>query len=163
MVANGKAYAGGQFAVAVFGLLDPSFNWKTFHFGNNATNAAAAGDFADPDGDGMVNLLEYALGSDPLIAGAGNSLSAAVIGGHAQVSFNRNASATDLTYVLEASSDLSTWTPVMIYTNPSGWTGAASATEAPPSALPPDQTLRVTIDLGTPLGTAQFVRLRVHR
>jgi hypothetical protein len=163
MVANGKAYAGGQFAVAVFGLLDPSFNWKTFHFGNNATNAAAAGDFADPDGDGMVNLLEYALGSDPLIAGAGNSVSAAVIGGHAQVSFNRNASATDLTYVLEASSDLSTWTPVMIYTNPSGWTGAASATEAPPSALPPDQTLRVTIDLGTPLGTAQFVRLRVHR
>lgn len=161
MVANGKVYAAGTFAVAVFGLLDPSLNWKTFHFGNNATNAAVAGDFADPDGDGMVNLLEYALGSDPLIAGSGNSLSAAVVGGRAQVSFNRNASATDLTYVLEAAHDLATWAPVTTYT--SRWTGAASATEAPPSALPPDQTVRVTIDLGAPSATAQFVRLRVHR
>jgi hypothetical protein len=163
MVANGKVYAAGTFAVAVFGLNDPSLNWKSFHFGNNFTNAAVAGDFADPDGDGIVNLLEYALGSDPLVAGPGNSLSAAVVGGHAQVSFNRNASATDLVYVLEAALDLATWGPVMTYTYPSGWAGGASATEAPPSALPPDQIVRVTIDLGAPSGTTQFLRLRVHR
>jgi len=165
MVANGKVYAGAQFAVSVFGLTNPSLNWKTFHFGNNATNSAIAGDFADPDGDGIVNLLEYALASDPTVASPGNSLSAAVVGGHCQVSFNRNASATDLVYVLEASPDLAAWTTALTYTSASGWVsfGAASATEGPPSALPPDQAVKATVDFGTPPATAQFVRLRIHR
>jgi hypothetical protein len=163
-VANGKVYAGAQFAVAVFGLSDPSLNWKTFHFGNNATNAAIAGDFADPDGDGILNLLEYALGSDPTSAGPGNSLGAAVVGGHAQVSFNRNASATDLFYVLESSSNLATWTPALNYTSAAGWVGSGiSVTEAPPSALPPDQTVKVVADLGAPSAQARFVRLKLHR
>jgi len=86
-----------------------------------------------------------------------------VVRGHAQVSFNRNALATDLTYVLETAPDLATWTALATYTNPSGWIGGATATEAPPSALPPDQTVRVAVDLGAPSATAQFVRLRVHR
>ena len=165
MVANGKVYVGGQFALAVFGLIEPSLNWKAFHFGNNATNSAIAGDFADPDGDGILNLLEYALGSDPNMAGAGNSLSALVVGGHSRISFNRNASAMDLTYVLETSSDQNGWSAALTYTAASGWlsSGGASASEAPPTAAPPDQIVAVTVDLGAPSATAQFARLRVHR
>lgn len=165
MVANSKVYAGGQYAVAVFGLLDPSLNWKTFHFGANATNSAVAGDFADPDGDGILNLLEYALGSDPTAANPKNMLAVAIAGGHLQVSFNRNGSATDLAYVVETSSDLVTWVTASSYSAGAGWSslGAASVSEAPPSALPPDQVIRVTTDLGAPSTAALFVRLKVHR
>ena len=164
MVANGKVYAGGQYAVAVFGLLDPSLNWKSFHFGANATNSAVSGDFADPDGDGSLNLLEYALGSDPMLAGGNNSLAVAISGGHLHVSFNRNNSATDLTYLVETSTDLATWSAALIYTAASGWSaGGPLVTEGPPSALPPDQIVPVSADFGAPSGTVEFVRLKVHR
>jgi hypothetical protein len=164
-VANGKVYAGAQYAVAVYGLLDPSLNWKTFHFGNNASNAAISGDLVDPDGDGVLNLLEYALGSDPNTANPGATLSAVVTGGHFKVSFNRNASATDLTYEMESSTDLMTWIPATTYTSAAGWvsSGVASTTEGPPSALPPDQTVKATIDMGVPSASALFLRLKVHR
>jgi hypothetical protein len=165
MVANGKVYAGAQFAVTVFGLRDPTLNWKSFHFGSNATNNSVAGDFADPDGDGLVNLFEYALGTDPATADPRSSLSADVLAGHARVFFNRNASATDLTFVLETSSDFATWSPALTYAPGTGWTsaGTATATETPPSSLPPDQTVAVTADMGAPSATSQFVRLKVHR
>lgn len=39
--------------------------WKQTHFGANATNAAIAGDNADPDKDGIPNLLEFMTDSIP--------------------------------------------------------------------------------------------------
>jgi hypothetical protein len=41
-------------------------NWKTTHFGPEANNPLIASDEADPDRDGLANLLEYALGRLPL-------------------------------------------------------------------------------------------------
>ena len=40
--------------------------WRLAHFGASQTNADIAGDTADPDGDGVNNLLEYTNGTDPL-------------------------------------------------------------------------------------------------
>jgi hypothetical protein len=45
---------------------DPVAAWKSMMFGSSANNVNIAGDGADPDKDGCPNLLEYALGSDPL-------------------------------------------------------------------------------------------------
>jgi Calx-beta domain/PKD domain len=42
-------------------------NWKTNHFGSDANNPLIAADDADPDRDGLANLLEYALGRLPLV------------------------------------------------------------------------------------------------
>jgi hypothetical protein len=42
--------------------------WRSAHFGASATNPDIAGDWADPDGDGASNLLEYTRGTDPLAA-----------------------------------------------------------------------------------------------
>jgi hypothetical protein len=42
--------------------------WRIAHFGASALNPDIAGDVADPDGDGVNNLLEYTSGTDPLRA-----------------------------------------------------------------------------------------------
>lgn len=42
--------------------------WRSAHFGVSVTNADIAGDAADPDGDGVSNLVEYTNGTDPLKA-----------------------------------------------------------------------------------------------
>jgi poly(3-hydroxybutyrate) depolymerase len=48
----------------------PMETWRRDHFGASAINPDVAGDSADPDGDGMNNLAEYANGTDPLAANA---------------------------------------------------------------------------------------------
>jgi hypothetical protein len=71
----------------------------------------------DADGDGLSNLLEHALGSDP----ASNSSTYSPIvdsvedgSGQEYVSFSysENKSATGITYIVERSTDLKTWEPV---------------------------------------------------
>ncbi|MGJ8653406.1 MAG: LamG-like jellyroll fold domain-containing protein [Opitutaceae bacterium] len=45
-------------------------NWRLTHF-SSYDNAGNAADLADPDMDGLVNLLEYAFGTDPNVSDAG--------------------------------------------------------------------------------------------
>ncbi|HBE22920.1 MAG TPA: hypothetical protein DDW21_05670 [Verrucomicrobiales bacterium] len=45
--------------------------WRANHYSHSTVmNEAIASDFVDADGDGMVNLLEYAFGGNPTIASA---------------------------------------------------------------------------------------------
>ena len=71
----------------------------------------------DPDGDGLNNLLEYALGSNPLqpsledspTASTGTLVVDGISGNYLSLSFNRPPGASDLQYVVEFSSDLDGW------------------------------------------------------
>ncbi|MDW8344747.1 MAG: hypothetical protein RMM51_09690, partial [Verrucomicrobiae bacterium] len=51
-------------AVKIERVLTPREQWRLNHFGTTE-NTGLAADFADPDADGVVNLLEYALRGDP--------------------------------------------------------------------------------------------------
>ncbi len=84
-------------------------------------------DLADLDGDELVNLFEYAFGYSPNTAttapgvpDAGLKVSTAYADPDTVVTitFRRDPRATDLTYTLEASDDL---------TNPNGWTGVVQS------------------------------------
>jgi hypothetical protein len=86
----------------------PIASWRSAKFGASAYNPDIAGDLADPDGDGVKNLLEYATGTDPLAADA-SPWSCAVENGFLTVTAQKNPTATNLTWGAESSADLSGW------------------------------------------------------
>ena len=87
---------------------DTPFNtWLLSEFGTNANKAAISGDLADPDGDGIVNLLEYALNLNPNVASV-TGLPAAQVDpacGCLTLTYTKVLSAIDLNYTAEAASD----------------------------------------------------------
>ncbi len=70
---------------------------------------------ADPDGDGLINLFEYALGTDPNEAGSGlaGALRCANRGaGEVDLVFRRPTGTSGVTFALERSADLASWEAV---------------------------------------------------
>ena len=105
-----------------------------------------SGSLADPDGDGYRNLVEYALGLDPMgdAPSAGPEVSADAT--HWLFTFTRPKDRPDLTYTVEYSTDLGTWTEI----------AAGDIAEIASTAT------TVTIQARQPLTTANvFFRLKV--
>ncbi|MGO9608785.1 MAG: Calx-beta domain-containing protein [Verrucomicrobiia bacterium] len=68
-LSNSAVYNLGSPASATVTVHDTPFNdWRLTVFGTNANDSAISGDLADPDGDGIVNLLKYALDLNPNVA-----------------------------------------------------------------------------------------------
>jgi hypothetical protein len=162
----GGANLGGQ-STAVLNIIEgPYDTWQIAHFGTNANNPSIAGDLADPDHDGVVNLLEYAMALDPNVANSTRFPTGSITGNKFLMHFPRNTSASDLTYVVEDSYNALDWTGLMTYTAGSGWVpnaGGATISESAPVGTSPDQFVNVTINLGAAGASSQFVRLSVHR
>ncbi len=107
------------FATAMFELIPPYETWAAAR----NLSAAAADPYADPDGDGMVNLFEYATGGDPMVPGIA-AVTVSQSGGALRLTYDRIADPS-LTYTVETASSLSgPWTQLIAAGNPS--TGAAN-------------------------------------
>ncbi|MCW1885216.1 choice-of-anchor D domain-containing protein [Luteolibacter flavescens] len=91
----------------------PREAWRLGHFGAGA-NAGTAADDADPNGNGISNLLEYALGGDPLGTSSGSSIlprHGISEAGTMEFKFTRNPARADIVMTIQASDDLKTeWT-----------------------------------------------------
>jgi len=92
--------------------ITPHETWRLDHFGQAEPSGNAAPD-ADPDGDGVINFLEYAFGSDPQVHGNVTMpvLSSMIVSGreYPMLVIERNPAALDLSYQVELSFDLFTW------------------------------------------------------
>jgi autotransporter-associated beta strand protein len=86
----------------------PADHWRFAHFGANA-NAATAADLANPSGDGIVNLLKYALNMDPAASAPAGLPSVSSDGAYLYLTYTRVLAATDITYQPEWSDNLQTW------------------------------------------------------
>ena len=123
-------------------------------------------DFADLNGDGLVSLMEYAFAISPLLANppASGLQTSAIPSGASTiftVTFRRDPRATDLTYHLESSSDMATWSTIVQSVAgaiPAGG-GYVSEVEAPGEA--PVKIVTAAETLPTP--SKRFFRLRVIR
>ena len=171
-VANGKVFIGTSNSVSVFGLFSsqtPSAIWSLAHFGVNAGNSAVAGDTADPDGDKMPNLLEYAYAKNPLNTDT-NSFTAGLSAGKFQLRFPRNTFATDITYVVQQSvGSLTNWNSLMTCVGIPPWQTnqpAFNVSESGGLGLAPDAYVNVTLQSLTNAsasGSTKFYRLQIHR
>lgn len=84
--------------------------WRDLHFGTTY-NGGTAADSADPDGDGRNNLLEYAAGSDPLTSDTAPTW-LVPNNRNLELHFRGQRNATDLTYHVDASTNLVDWTEI---------------------------------------------------
>ncbi len=146
---NSNYYADVRFVVP--DPLTPYQTWQEDHFTEaQIANSSFSGMTADPDGDGLVNMLEYALDLDPLAAA---STAATTVGtesgtGRLTLTFRRARPASELTYIVECSSDMVTWRTLV--TNPLG------------DAAVGDLITVSDAPLNTEDQTSRFLRLKVQ-
>ncbi len=91
------------------GILD---DWEIENFGNADPGANLPGD--DADNDGITNLMEYALGTNPLAftAGPATDLETIADAAHLRMTVNKNPQATNLIYTVETCGALGDWSAV---------------------------------------------------
>ena len=147
-------------------------NWLQTYFGAPGTYVS---DTANPSGDGLNNLLDYAYGFSPLVANSGYSStitnpSAAGIQTGLTTSNGTNTFTTtflcdpravDLTYQLQSSNDLVNWTTIVQVTGGGTPTGSAYVSEAVDSGSAPVQVVTAVETL--PTVAKHFTRLLVTR
>ena len=148
-----KAYAtnlkGTSYTAATaFTTLTLTQGWRQTHFGSPA-NTGNAADGADPDGDGLKNLLEYALNLPPNAASRVPAAVQAAAGGNLEYTYTRGTAAYNggTTFQVEWSDDLTTW-----FT-----TGVVESLISDDGT---HQQVKATLPAGS--GDRRFVRLRVQ-
>jgi hypothetical protein len=111
-LAANPAYMLGNPTTATATVFDkPVDDWRLNHFGAAANNSLIAGDLADPDGDGLPNLLEYALGLDPLTPDTAGLPQEAVASGFLTLIYTRpSPPPVDISYDGQVCDDLASWT-----------------------------------------------------
>jgi glycosidase len=161
---NSAAVAGGSdanpsnnsaadpFTVAAVSALSPIEAWRQQHFGS-PQNSGSGADLFDASGDGLPNLVKYALGLDPTQPNLTGRPALSAANGILSLTFTRCRDAADITYAVEGTSDLDgAWSGIYSSAT-SPYEGGSNATHA--------VTVSDTIPLeSTPAGR-RFLRLKI--
>jgi hypothetical protein len=123
------------------GLVDPRAAWRT-SYGLPADGSGNGADNADPDFDGFVNLLEYALGSSPVDGKDTAPPAAARAAGPDRITFAYQKLRADVIYTVEAAATL---------------TGPWSSAGVDQGGAGPSVTASISVS-----GGRRFLRLRVQ-
>lgn len=86
-------------------------DWREQHF-NTKENTGDAADLADPDRDGLVNLIEFAFNLDPNSPSAPQLPQATRSGNNFVITFNEPPGTAGITYGARSSTNLEDWAPV---------------------------------------------------
>ncbi len=138
-------------------------SWRQQYFGSDQ-NSGNSADLATPDGDGIPNLVKYALLMTPGQNGSSRLPQAEMTGATGNrrlaLSFQRDPSRNDVTIVVEAQSALGgAWTEIARSTNGADFTGAASVSETAGD----NGARRVSVGDVVTNASRRFMRVRVLR
>ncbi len=147
----------------------PHLVWKQEVFGANSSNPAISGDLADPNGNGIINLLEYALVADPLDdSGTRDASPIVAMNGsqHLTLSFFHALGRSDLTLTVQgADAPDGPWSDLAQST--AGGSFIALQGGVAISEAGPEDARNVSVSdsqtAGDPLHPQRFLRLEVAR
>ncbi len=129
--------------------LTPLQNWRLAHFGTAEASGEAAND-ADPDADGLANLLEYALGGDPTIASSAPAPALSFTSSLPRslcLTFTRIADPA-LVYAVQAAADpASAWGDIWTSTGAANTAGPVTVADPVELAGNPRRFLRLRVTL----------------
>ena len=146
------AIAAGTAAVTMKDLPFDAWRFERFTPAELA-NPAQRGTLSDYEQDGLVNLEEYALGLDPKTPDANGRPSPLIwTNGSLALVHKRIVSATDISYIVEVSNNLTTWN-----TGP----GFTSVVQIIGNSL--EESWTVVSLLAPDTGQRQFMRLKIVR
>lgn len=96
-------------------IADPYTLWRQEYFSFAELDLpTVSGPLADPDADGLDNLLEYALGLDPRQADSAALPAATAEDGYWVFHYTRPLNRSDVSYSVEVSTDLQSWSTSVI-------------------------------------------------
>ena len=139
--------------------------WKAQHFGF-VSASDTSGDSADPDEDGVPNLFEYAIGTDPNVPDQIEASANSPRFFRDTTFFSLKLAAglrSDITYIIEAAGDLQgEWTTISQKTASNGlWAGTAPVIVSPVEGRAVE--LRIAGSRSTASKERRFYRLRAER
>ncbi len=142
----------------------PLAAWKQANFGADWNNELITGDLVDYDKDGLPNLMEYALSTNPNGPTEPADLSQSSIASNSLVlTFNRNVANTDITIIVQGSDNLNTWTDLASSVNGATTNALVNGVSVSESGTGSSRTVEV-VDLYTtsdPTHPHRFMRIAV--
>ena len=146
--------------------LTPIEAWRLSHFGSS-DNTGPGADTASPAGDGIHNLVKYALSMDPFTNGTATLPAGQFIvyptGKHLSITFARDPTRNDIDLYVEVSDNLqaANWTTVATSLQGATFTGPGLVSQT----TNPDGTITIEARDPIPLSDAsrRYLHLRVAR
>jgi alpha-amylase len=150
----GDAYGSNNTITNTITTISPLDGWRSQYFGSSS-NSGAAADTSSYAGDGVANLIKYALGLNPTVPVSGGLPEAKIMNNRLALTFNRMKSTTDIVYEVQASGDLFGWgNSTVIWSSASTpYTGGSNDSES--------VTVQDTVSTGA--ANQRFMRLQISR
>ncbi|WAC19150.1 hypothetical protein OVA24_18140 [Luteolibacter sp. SL250] len=165
-VSGARVDVASQFRDLAAPASTPLQTWRDRYF-QTADNSGDAADDADPDGDGIANLVEYALGTRPDSADADHGASRlpalSTAGPRPSISFRLPTTLpAELTYQVRSSGNLADWKVIASKTGSSPWIWSGDGPDGISSQAVTGGDLLTIQDEVTVSGNARrFMHLRI--
>jgi hypothetical protein len=134
--------------------ISPADSWRTQYFGTT-NNSGAAADTNSYAGDGIPNLVKYALGMNPTVPATGGLPQMNMASNRLALTFNRQKSATDIVYEVQAAGDLFGFSNATVL-----WSSASNAYGGGTNT---SQAVTVQDTVDASVTNRRFMRLQISR